>query len=344
LFPFNMTKSSITSGLALLLLVMACASREARAQDPVFTQFPALPMLLNPAFTGYGEGTEITAIFRDQWPDAPQSYVTYAAAVHHYVPDLQSGFGFVALGDRQGDGVFNTNRFLASYAFQQPLGRNGSLRAGISFEGAQRSLAWDQLRFFDQIDPVYGFSDAAGLPNPTAQVAPGNSGLAWFDAHAGILIHSRTLYLGASYLHLPGPNTAFYDSNRDPIPRALSVQAGARLPFGRSKDLPSIFAPRMLYFRQGPFQQAQAAVRFGLGPVLVGGGFRYAFGNADAVIAEAGWRKGIFALAYSYDVAMGPAAGISGGAHEISVNWRLGQDSPRQRRQNLGKSLACPVF
>jgi type IX secretion system PorP/SprF family membrane protein len=335
--------TALRATLGALALTLALGGLQ--AQDPAFTQFPALPMLWNPAFAGYGQGTEITAVFRDQWPSAPQAYVTYGAAVSHSAPALQSGFGALVLGDRQGDGAFNTHRLLGAYAFAVPLGRRGAIRAGLSAEVAQRALRWDQLRFFDQIDPVYGFSDAAGVPNPTAQVPPGRNGLWWFDAHAGVLVHSRTLYAGLSVLHLPAPNTAFYEGATDRVPRAFSAQAGARLPLGRpDRELPNVFAPRVVYHQQGPFRQAQATLRFGLGPLVAGAGFRHAFGNADAFLAEAGWRQAAFSAVYSYDAAVGPAAGISGGAHEISLGWRLGTDAPRERRIRLGESLECPVF
>ncbi len=362
LLPLNCCRSDRPAGpprvrwsgfyRVLLLLWAVCAStwspfgaKPVHAQDPVFTQFTALPQWLNPAFAGYGKGTAIGLQFRDQWPSAPQSYVSYAAGVSHQAPALQSGFGFMLLGDLQGDAVFNTHRAIASYALNIPISRNAAIRGGLAVEGAQRTLRWDRLRFFDQIDPVFGFSDAAGVPNPTAQTPPGRTNLGWFDAHAGLLIHNRSLYLGVSALHLVAPNTAFYASGEDRIPRAFSVQTGARLVLGRrSRELPNVFAPRLLYWQQGAFRQAQASLRFGMGPLLVGAGLRHAFGNADAVLAEAGWRQGPFEAVYSYDAAIGPAAGLSGGAHEITLGWRLGTDAPRERKRRLGESLECPLF
>ncbi|MCB0784426.1 MAG: type IX secretion system membrane protein PorP/SprF, partial [Flavobacteriales bacterium] len=46
------------------------------AQDAHFTQFYATPTYLNPAFAGTTLQTRFGAIYRDQWPSIPGSFVT----------------------------------------------------------------------------------------------------------------------------------------------------------------------------------------------------------------------------------------------------------------------------
>ena len=48
------------------------------AQDPVFSQFYATPMQLNPAFAGTTYAPRITLNYRNQWPSWPNAYTTYA--------------------------------------------------------------------------------------------------------------------------------------------------------------------------------------------------------------------------------------------------------------------------
>lgn len=334
--------------LLLLVLVAGFATPSVQAQDPAFSQFPSLPMATNPALAGNSEYSQITAIFRDQWPDFPQTYVTYALAWDQFFPEINSAFGLMLLGDRQGSGVFNTNSINGFYVFGVPLSKNAAIRIGMEFSWTQRSLQWDALRFFDQIDPVFGFNDPSGMLNPTAELPPGDPSIGWFDVNTGAMIFNRKTYAGFSIKHLPRPNTAFYDNREDRIPIAWSAQAGATLPFGKDRRDPAVFSPYLLWLSQGSFSQGRAGMRIGKGVIYGGTAFRYALspaGNAaDALIVEAGLRKSGFEMTYSYDVSVGPVAGESGGAHEVALKLRLTGDGSRQASQKLSDMMLCPVF
>lgn len=318
------------------------------AQDPSFSQFASFPVAVNPALAGISDRAQITAIFRDQWPAFPQTYVSYALGWDQYFDQINSAFGVQALGDRQGDGVFSTYSLSLYYAYNVRLGRNAALRAGLEFSWAQRSLQWDQLQFFDQIDPVFGFNDPSGVPNPTAEIPPGDPSLYWFDGGSGVLVFSRKLYAGVSIRHLARPNAAFYTGAEDRIPIAWSAQAGATLPFGQDRDNPLRWSPYLLWQSQARFQQARAGMRLGKGPLFGGTAFRYAFSPlgsaADAFIAEAGLRQKGFEMTYSYDVSVGPVAGQSGGAHEVSIKVGIAPSPSRSNGRRNAETLQCPVF
>ncbi len=319
-----------------------------RAQDPAFSQYPSLPMHLNPALAGNSEYGQLTAIFRDQWPDFPQTYVTYALAWEQYFPDLSSSFGVMLLGDRQGSGVFNTHSIHGFYVFAIPLGQKAAIRSGVELSWAQRGLRWDDLRFFDQINPVFGFNDVSGNLNPSGEVPPGANNVNWLDANVGVMIYTSKTYAGFSVKHLTRPNTAFYDNREDIIPLAFSVQAGATLPFGRNPRDPMTFSPYLIGINQGPFIQARAGMRLAKGVIFGGAALRYAFtpvsSAADAFIVEAGLRKSGFEMAYSYDISTGPAAGQGGGAHEVALRLRLTSENDKTRSRRMGDMLSCPVF
>jgi len=305
-------------------------------------------MSVNPALAGNAGHGQMSLIFRDQWPEFPQSYVTYALAWDQFFPRINSAFGVMALGDRQGNGVFNTHSLHGFYVYGVPLGQHSAIRLGMEFSWAQRGLRWEDLRFFDQIDPVFGFNNSAGVLNPTGEIPPGDPSINWFDAGAGAMIFNRKTYAGFSIKHLPRPNTAFYEGREDRLPIAWSAQAGARLPIGDNRRDPTVFSPYLLGIRQGDFSQARAGMRLGKGLVYGGTALRYAFsplgGTADALILEAGLRKNGFEMTYSYDVAVGPVAGQSGGAHELALLLRLTGEGAREAGRLRSESLRCPVF
>jgi type IX secretion system PorP/SprF family membrane protein len=335
----------------LLLLAMGCApftGPSLQAQDLAFTQFPSLPLHLNPALAGNSSQGHLTAIFRDQWPDFPQTYVSYALAWDQFFPELSSGFGLMVLGDRQGSGAFNTHSVHGYYVFGVPISQNAAIRVGMELSWSQRNLRWESLRFFDQLNPVFGFNDPSGMPNPTGEVAPGRNNVHWFDAGAGAMIFNRKTYAGFSVRHLPRPNTAFFDNREDRIPVAWSAQAGANLPMGRDRRNPAVFAPYALWISQGPFQQIRPGLRLGKGPVFGGMAYRLALMpdnvRTDALPIELGMRVSDWQFVYSYDISLGELAGNSGGAHEVSLRWGITRPEGRERSRQQGERLSCPVF
>lgn len=313
------------------------------AQDPFFTQFQLLPMNLNPALTGNEGKSEITLIFRDQWPEFPQTYVNYAMAWSQFFPEANSGFGVMAMGDRQGNGLINTHSARAFYVFGVQLKRNMAIRAG--FEGGyyNRRLDWLGLRFFDQIDPVFGLNDPSGVPNPTTEVPPGETNVSWFDLGFGAMLFGKKWYAGASAGHLNRPDVAFYSGNTDRIPVRWGAQAGLDLTGGPKRN-PYHFRPYALYLLQGRFQQIQIGAHGQVGVMSAGIGFRHAVMNADAVLLSLGFQKGVFGLGYSYDLSVGSVGFESGGAHEIALRFRLNSDSDKDNRRDMSDKLRCPLL
>lgn len=329
---------------ALLCTIYTCSSTFLYAQDPVFSQFPSLPMQINPALAGNEVSGEFTVIFRDQWPELDHTYINYAAAWSQFFPELQSGFGLMMMGDQQAGGLMATHSLHGYYVFAVPLGQNLAIRSGFEMAFANRRLDWQSLRFFDQIDPVFGLNDPLGNPNPTGEIPPSLEAVNWFDASAGVVLFSDKFYGGFSLKHLTRPDASIFQNSGDQLPRLFSAIAGANLEFGKSKSDPAWFAPHVLYVLQGDFQMVKAGFRLGKGAFFGGLGARHAWTNLDAVEVSVGIRKGVFDLAYGYDIPFGPIGTESGGAHEIAMKFRVGNQNAQQQRRNRQSQMRCPVF
>jgi len=298
------------------------------AQDPVFSQFYASPLQLNPAFTGNARAGLIAMNYRNQWPGLNRAYVTYAVSYDQYVDDLNSGFGISVLADDAGRGILKTFNLMGNYSYQVQIGKNLYARMGLEAGFINPTLDWNKLVFFDQIDPEFGFQGPTGVPIASSEIQPEDLSRFIFDTGAGVLVYSDRFYGGVSLRHLNSPDMGFYDNPSTAIERGLpmriSIHAGAEFPLtdipSRVYD-PSVFiAPSFLYVRQGAFSQLNIGGLLNVNQVFGGLWYRHAGGNPDALIFLMGFRYDQFKIGYSYDFTISKLYGRSGGGHEVSFS------------------------
>jgi len=70
----------------LLLLLFVVSFVQIHAQDPIFSQFFAAPLHLNPAFAGVSHAPRFLHKHRNQRPSWPNAYQTYAIAYEQALP------------------------------------------------------------------------------------------------------------------------------------------------------------------------------------------------------------------------------------------------------------------
>lgn len=317
------------------------------AQDPVFSQFYAAPLRLNPAFAGTTYAPRITLNYRNQWPSLNNAYETYAVSYEQSIEELNSGLGLMAMGDNAGDGIYKTNRFHAVYSYQVRVAKEFYMRIGIEAGVIQTRLDWDKLIFEDQIDPITGFSDPLGNPILSDEIPPENLTRSIFDISSGILFYSRNFYGGVSLKHLNTPDESLLEINQNlnvGLPLRTTVHAGAEftLEEGNNKSRGSFISPNLMFIRQGDFGQINAGAYVGLGSVFGGLWYRYAFSNSDAAIALVGFQKGILRIGYSYDLTTSQLAEFgSGGAHEISLTINFDNSKAVQNKRRAARYNDC---
>lgn len=99
-----------------------------------------------------------------------------------------------------------------------------------------------------------------------------------------------------------------------------------------------------MYARQAQFQQLTAGAYFGWGPLFLGGYYRHAFENADALIGLVGVKEGVFRIGYSYDATLSALRNVDGGigaVHEIGVSFDFGDSAELARRRNRSRYNDC---
>ena len=68
---------------------------EAKAQDPIFSQFYNAPNQINPAFVGNTVGPVVASNYRLQWPGFSSVYNTYMLSYDKFSPRFNSGFWYL---------------------------------------------------------------------------------------------------------------------------------------------------------------------------------------------------------------------------------------------------------
>ena len=330
----------------LLFFCVLCISGLVRGQDPVFSQFYAAPVQLNPALAGSTLAPRIAVNYRNQWPEL-NAYVTYSASYEQFVEELNSGFGLMLMADDQGEGLIKTNYFKASYSYRLRLIEESFIKIGVEAGFTQARYDWDRFIFLDQIDKINGPYDPAGTLNPTLEQQPDNNNVSYFDVGAGMVAYSRYFYAGITVRHLTRPEDGLLRSNdalTDGLPLAYSLHAGTEITLreGNNRRASTFISPNVLLVKQADFGQVNVGAYGGLGAIFVGAWYRHAFSNPDAAIFLLGYRQGIFKIGYSYDLTISElSAAPSGGSHEVSLILNFENSELFQRRRRASRYNDC---
>lgn len=315
---------------SLLIFLGVMLPQEGKAQDPLFTQFYANPLYLNPAMAGTHGCPRFALNYRNQWPSISGTFVTYSASYDQFFKNIQGGIGVLLTHDQQGKGTINTTTLSLIYSYHLKVNRKFSILFGAQATWNQKFLDWSKLTFGDMIDPRRGFIYQTG-----DQPRGGSRG--FFDASAGIVGFTKSFYFGFSAHHLNTPNESMIIGN-SPMPIRLNAHIGADIPLGsRSKySNKTKIQPSIIWRYQQGFYELNIGTYIKYGVFNVGAWFR----NRDAFILTFGVNTGTFKVGYSYDLTISQLTNKSGGAHEVSLGLNLNC----KKKPKTFKTISCPSF
>ena len=301
----------------LLLIFLALTTQ---AQDPIFSQFYAAPLQLNPAFAGTAHAPRAGAGYRNQWTGFNSAYRTYAVFYEQSIDRLNSGIGFNLEGDNAGNGILRTTRFSTIYAYRLKITENLAVKIGVEAGFHQTALDWDQLVFPDQLDPI------DGPVITTTEQRPDQLNKTLFDFSSGLLLLSNRVWLGVGLKHLNSPNQGFLLANNNlsnGLPLRYTVHGGTEIVVNRGNkaQAASFISPNFLFVSQGPYKQLNIGAYAAVGPVFGGGWYRHTFRNADAAILMLGFRQEMFKIGLSYDLTVSGLKQQAGSTFEVSFGF-----------------------
>lgn len=313
-----------------------------QAQDPQFSQFYANPLYLNPALAGFVDCGRVNLNYRNQWPSLSNAYITYSASYDQSLPGINSGFGILAMSDRQGDGALVRNSVAGFYTYQLRISEPLVISFGIEGRYYQEALDWNKLIFADQIDPTTGNIGSTNETRPT------NDNISVLDFAAGaVLAHTDQWFVGVAVHHLTQPNISFYDNADSKLPMKFTLHGGVNINLsqgglGNNHKDDWVLEPQLLYMQQEGFKQLNAGLYITRMPLVLGAWFRSNFSNPDAFVALVGLQFSNIKFGYSYDATVSNIGGSAGGAHEITFAWNFCIYKQAKRRKI--RAIKSPSF
>ena len=312
-------------------------------QGPQFTQFYASPLYLAPSFTGATDGSRAALNYRNQWPELPGAFVTYAFSLDHYFHKYKSGLGLLILRDEAGSARLGNTTAGLLYSYNFEVGHNWTMRPGINFNYTQQTIDYQSLIFGDQLSIDGNHSSTSLITMPLLDRA------AYFDASFSWLAYTGNLWLGLSADHLMMPNQSL-TGQVDRIPIKYGFFGGYKflLSGALAQMEEESISLAFMYRNQGPFNQFDLGVYWYHYPFSLGLLYRgiplfnnpvYGVANNDAVALIGGIRTKALRIGYSYDFTISRLMTSTGGAHEISIIYHFNQGAPQRRP---GK-IPCPV-
>lgn len=318
-----------------VLIIAFFTSCNIFAQDPVFTQFYALPTLINPAFSGSEGNTRIGLGYRNQWMGSNYNLSTFYASADKFVEVINSGLGISILNQSESLTNYNFTQVNASYSYHLKLTETWTIFPGISFGYGYKQFNFNNLILEDQID----INTGAILPG-SADPFLNNDNIHFFDISVGGVLYSENAWLGVSLKHLTEPDIAFTESETLPLEMFLSVHGGYKWTLYPNQFIPedSFLFLTFNYMKQGVYN------RFDFGTELQIS--KFSFGVLASTVIQKitpeaqtliyispliGLEFEKFKLGVSYDIPTGNYSNIKG-TGEITFQYFIRNTYTRKRR------------
>lgn len=324
-----------------LILVVVCT----KAQNPQFTQFYAIPLYLNPAFTGQTYEHRFVADTRDQWPGVSTTYKTMALSYDYNIASANSGIGLMVLQDNSGTPAINTTLAMLSYAYHFKISKFAEIRTGIQLGYGYKSIDISKLVLNDQLH----YNTSSTLDPYVMNM---NNHVGYMDINVGALLNSTNYWLGFSVQHINTPNTSFSEEGNNRQPANFSLHGGYRfIKEKKGNKLLEYFSPTFNYRHEANFDQLDIGAYYFRAPLNLGLWYRglplkqYAPGylNVDALSFLIGVdiAKYDARIGFSYDITLSRlSVARSLGAFELAIIYEYAKRSKKTRKV----LISCPKF
>ncbi len=321
-----------------IFLFIIIAQVKVVAQDSQFSQFYASSLYLAPSFAGSTDGDRIATNYRNQWPSITRAFQTYSLSYDHFFPHLNSGVGILMYREQAGTSNLATTNVGVAYSYKFKLNSGWRISPGLSFFYTQRSIAFDDLVFGDELE------------NPetegTAEI-PILQRKSDIDASFSVLAFNNNFWLGFTWDRMLKPNRSLTgDIKQDPFKFTLYGGSKFTIMDRYSWSSGQSLSPSFLFKMQDQYSQLDLGLYWYQMPLVIGVWYRGIpvfkdLTSNDALAFLVGFKVDQFQIGYSYDLTISQLSGFTGGSHEISVVFQFNQGvTDREKR----KMIPCPTI
>jgi len=336
-----------------IYLLLMLATFVLPAQDIHFSQFYNVPVVLNPAFTGFLNGkARIGVSYRNQWFGAVNKgflkspYMTTALSgdMAFKVKKDVAGAGLVFANDQAGANTFSTFMIMASGSYIKSIGRerNHRLSAGFQIGYSFQNIRTENFEFANQ------FQENVFVPTlPHNEVWQNNrigflnlnAGLAWY----GVFAEMVGVYLGGSFFNISMPNYGILsDSQKRAMYWRWNTHGGVDITIKKKYHI----LVSGMFMRQSVNDQLNTGTGFGM-DFKDRYSFTIGFYNRihnlttgvtkDALIPYMAVETAGFKLGMTYDVTISDLKTVNStvGALEFSIQYNVQEKNYRKRRYDL---------
>jgi len=333
----------------LFLMFILLTGFAIKAQDIHFTQYYTSPENLNPAMTGFFNGTQrFTIQNKTQWHSVTTPFKTLSASfdmpvMKRYLKHDLFGAGIVVNRDQAGDSKFGTTQVNVSMSYIRSISRinNQFVSVGLQLGAAQRTIDYSALIFDSQYD---GTSFNPSLPN-NEQFAKDN--FVFFDVSAGAYYHyikhrAQGFNGGIALYHINMPKQSLFNNNSIRLDRKLVMHGTMQLEATKKFQV----FPGALFMHQGKYNEFDigALGKFIKVPneanyLALSFGLYYRVGDAFNFIAGLDYKD--ISAGISYDINnsnLVPASNSRGGL-ELTLVYIMNRS-----KKTYVKKIPCPIF
>ncbi len=332
------------------------ASISLSAQDYHYSQFFNAPMILNPALTGFTNGTYRIGInYRNQWFSAAGAnfgatqYMTTAIGGDVPIPikgDIL-GVGLFLANDQSGGNTFSQIQVCASVAYIKTLGKKKNHRLSVGFQlgGTSYSVNTSNFQFPSQFqDNVFNSS----LSNNETY---SKTHIGFFNLNAGLLWSGKFsdvvgMYAGGSLFNLAMSKEDILAGQSLNQYLRYNIHGGFDFTLAKKFHL----LPALMFMSQSTVNELNVGLGFGIdfspGTTLTLGVYDRintlsSGANNDGVIPYIGIEFKGFKLGLSYDATTSSlkSAGSGVGAFEISLSY-----TGKRKEYDYKNAMICPRF
>lgn len=306
------------------------------AQDPVFTQFYASPMLMNPSFAGSGGNTRIGVGYRNQWNGSNYKLSTSYASVDNWIESINSGLGLSLLNQKEELTNYNFTQINLSYSYHLKLSDKLTFFPGISFGYGLKHFNFQNLVLGDQINIL------DGTISPSSDPFVENDKINFFDISVGGILYFENAWLGTSLKHLTKPNISFLNDENLPLAILLSIHGGYRLTLNQNSDqsfLPnnSFLFLTFNYIKQDTYNRLDLGAEVEISKFYFGVLTTTQVKNTNddsqfllSVNPLVGLQFKKLKIGFSYDFPISDIGNIAG-TSEITIQYSVGKSKTRKR-------------